>query len=134
MASWLGYKQHTLVDDDDGEIAVGTTVANKHDRRPMLTLLDKVTIKPGARMYGDKAYCSQKHREALKSRGDIKKGIQDKTVKNKPLTQRQLQRNRLITKVRYVVKRTFGSQAPRFISKFMRYLGLVSQSLRLFKR
>ncbi|MBS0588962.1 MAG: transposase [Proteobacteria bacterium] len=60
MASWLGYKQHTLVDDDDGEIAVGrTTVANKHDRRPMLTLLDKVTIKPGARMYGDKAYCRQ---------------------------------------------------------------------------
>jgi len=50
----------------------------------------------------------------LKSRGDIKKGIQDKTVKNKPLTQRQLQRNRLITKVRYVVKRTFGSQAPLF--------------------
>lgn len=98
MASWFGYKQHTLVDDDDGVIAVGITVANKHDRCPMLTLLDKATIKLGARVYGDKAYCSQKQREALKSRGNIKNGIQDKTVKNKPLTQRQLQRNRLITR------------------------------------
>ncbi|WP_146207585.1 transposase family protein [Nitrosomonas sp. Nm84] len=38
-------------------------------------------------------------------------------MKNKPLLKRQLQRNRLITKVRYVVERTFGSQARWFGSK-----------------
>lgn len=48
----------------------------------------------------------------------------DKAVKNKPLTQRQLQRNSLITKVRYVVERTFGSQTRWFGSKVLRYCGL----------
>ncbi len=35
-------------------------------------------------------------------------------MKNRPLTQRQLQRNSLISKARYVVERTFGSQARWF--------------------
>ena len=108
--SVFGYKQHTLVDDNGLVMAVETTAANQHDSQPMLELLDKAAIKPGTRVHADKAYCSQKHREALKAHR-IKNGIQDKAVKNKPLTQRQLQRNRLITKARYVVERTFGSQA-----------------------
>jgi IS5 family transposase len=99
-----------------------TTAANQHDSRLMLVLLDKTAAKPGARVHGDKTYCSQKHREALKARS-IKNGIQDKAVKNKPLTQRQLQRNCAITKARYVVERTFGSQVRWFGSKFLRYLG-----------
>lgn len=103
-------------------IAVETTAANRHDSRPLLTLLDKAGIKPGTRVHADKAYCSQKHHDALKSRG-IKNGIQDKAVKNKPLTQRQLQRNSLIAKVRYVVERTFGSQTRWFGSKVLRYRG-----------
>ncbi len=121
--SVFGYKQHTLVDDNGLVMAVKTTAANQHDSKPMLSLLDKASIKPGARVHTDKAYCSQKHREALKERG-IKNGIQDKAVKNKPLTQRQRQRNRLITKVRFVVERTFGSQALWFGSKTLRYLGV----------
>ena len=45
-------------------------------------------------------------------------------MKNRPLTQRQLQRNRLITQARFVVERTFGSQARWFGSKTLRYRGL----------
>jgi len=67
-------------------------------------------IQPGIRVHAGKAYSSQKHRAALKSRG-IKNGIQDKAAKNNLLMQRQLQRNHLITKARYVAERTFGSQA-----------------------
>ena len=118
--SVFGYKQHTIVDDNGLVMAVETTAANQYDSKPMLDLLDKAAIKPGTRVHTDKAYCSQKHRESLKARG-IKNGIQDKAVKNKPLTQRQLQRNRLITKSRYVVERTFGSQARWFGSKVLRY-------------
>jgi IS5 family transposase len=123
--SVFGYKQHTVVDDNGLVIAVETTAANCHDSRPLLTLLDKAGIKPGTRVHADKAYCSQKHHDALKSRG-IKNGIQDRAVKNKPLTQRQLQRNSLITKVRYVVERTFGSQTRWFGSKVLRYRGNAS--------
>ncbi len=93
----FGYKQHTLVDDNGLVIAVETTAANRHD--------------------------SQRHSEALKERG-LKNGIQDKAVRNKPLTKRQLQRNRKITQVRYVVERTFGSQERWFGSKILRYVGL----------
>jgi len=40
------------------------------------------------------------------------------------LTRRQLRRNSLITKARYVVERTFGSQARWFNTKILRYRGL----------
>jgi len=115
--SVFGYKQHCIVDVNGLVMSVETTAANQHDSKPMLDLLDKAAIKPSTRVHADKAYCSQKHREALKARS-IKNGIQDKAVKNKPLTQRQLQRNRLITKSRYVVERTFGRQARWFGSKY----------------
>jgi len=121
--SVFGYKQHTAVDDNGLVMAVETTTANQHDSQPMLALLDKAGVKPGSRLHTDKAYSSQKHREALRTRG-IKNGIQDKAVKNKPLTARQLQRNKLITRSRYVVERTFGSQARWFGGKILRYQGL----------
>ncbi|MBL8499733.1 MAG: transposase [Nitrosomonas sp.] len=40
------------------------------------------------------------------------------------MTRRQLRRNSLITKARYVVERTFGSQARWFNTKILRYRGL----------
>ena len=83
------------MDNNGLVIAVETTAANQPDSKSLLALLDKAKIRPGTRVNADKAYCGQKHRENLKSLG-IKNGIQDKAVKNKPLTQRQLQRNRLI--------------------------------------
>lgn len=108
--SIFGYKQHAVVDSNGLVLAVETTAANCHDSKLLLVLLDKADIQPGIRIHADKAYSSQKHRNALKSRG-IKNSIQDKAAKNNPLTHRQLQRNSLITKARYVVERTFGSQA-----------------------
>ena len=121
--SIFGYKQHTVVDSNGLVMAVTTTAANCHDSKPLLSLLDKANIQPSVRVHADKAYSSQKHRDALKTRG-IKNGIQDKAAKNNPLTHRQLQRNSLITKARYVVERTFGSQVRWFNAKTLRYLGL----------
>ena len=70
------YKQHTLVDHNGLVMAVETTAANCHDSKLLLTLLDKAEIVPGTRgVHANKAYCSQKHREALKSRS-IKNGSQ----------------------------------------------------------
>lgn len=119
----FGYKQHTVVDDNGLVIAVETTAANQHDSKPMLSLLDKAGIEPNSRIHADKAYSSQKHREALKERG-LKNAIQNKATKNKQLTDRHLQRNRLISRFRYVVERTFGSQVRWFNSKNLRYRGL----------
>ncbi len=121
--SVFGYKQHAIVDGNVLVLAVETTAANCHDSKPLLDLLEKAHIQPGSRIHADKAYSSQKHRDVLKSRG-IKNGIQDKAAKNNPLTRRQLQCNSLITKSRYVVERTFGSQVRWFNAKILRYRGL----------
>ena len=91
-------------------LAVETTAANCHDSKPLLDLLDKANIQPGTRIHADKAYSNQKHRDTLESR-DFKNGTQDKATRNNPLKRWRLKRNRLITKVRYVVERIFGSQA-----------------------
>ncbi|MDR4652939.1 MAG: transposase [Nitrosomonas sp.] len=74
--------KHTVVDDNGLVMAVETTAANRHDSHPMLALLDKAGIEPRNRLHDDKAYGSQKHREALKARG-IKNGIQGKAMRNK---------------------------------------------------
>jgi len=120
--SVFGYKQHAAVDNNGLTLTVKTT-ANCHDSKPLLDLLDKANIQPGIRIHADKTYSSQKHCDALKSR-DIKNGIQDKATKNSPLTRRQLQRNRMITKVRYGVERTLDSQTRLFNAKILRYCGL----------
>ncbi len=57
-----------------------TTAAIQHESQPMLDVLDKAQIKVGSQLHGDKAYCSRKHRDALKARG-IKNGIRDKAAK-----------------------------------------------------
>lgn len=121
--SVFGYKQHTLVDHQGLVVAVETTPANRHDSQPFIDLVDKAKVKAGARVHADKAYCSKKHREALKARR-LKNGIQDKAVKGKPLTPRQLARNTAISKVRFVVERTFGGQQRWFGGKELRYRGL----------
>jgi len=121
--SLFGYKQHTLVNDDGLVMAVETTPANRHDSLPFIGLVDKAKLPSGARVHTDKAYASRPHHDALASRR-LKNGIQDKAVRNKPLTQRQLRRNRLISKARYVVERTFGSQERWFGGKTLRYQGL----------
>jgi len=102
--SVFGYKQHTVVDANGLVLAVETTPANRHDSQPFVDLVDKAGIEPGNRIHADKAYCSKKHRDALKARG-IKNGIQDKAAKNKPLNARQLGRNKAISKVRFVPSR-----------------------------
>ncbi|MFA5985138.1 MAG: transposase [Methylococcaceae bacterium] len=95
--SVFGYKQHTVVDSNGLVLAVETTPANWHDSQPLAGLVDKADIGSGSRLHADKAYGSKKHRDALKTRG-IKNGIQDKAVKNKPLSPRQLAATRASAK------------------------------------
>ena len=111
----FGYKQHTVVDSNDLMIAVETSPVNRHGSQTLVDLVDKAGIEPGTRLHADKAYGSKQHQEALKTRG-----ILDKAVKNKPLSPRQL----AISKVRFVVERTFSGQQRWFGGKTLRYQGL----------
>ena len=119
----FGYKQHTLVNNDGLVQGVVTTAANTHDSQPFVGLLDQCDLPIGTRICADKAYASAAHSVHLKTKG-LKNGLQDKAVRGKPLTTRQKARNQCISRIRFVVERTFGGQALWFGGKNLRYVGL----------
>lgn len=119
----FGYKQHTLVDNEGLVQGLVTTAANTHDSKPFIGLVEQCDIPVGARICGDKGYASAAHSAHLKTR-QLKNGIQDKAVRGKPLNARQKVRNKCITRIRFVVERTFGGQALWFGGKNLRYVGV----------
>ena len=75
------------------------------------------------RIYGDKGYASQKNRDLLKQK-QLKDGIMHKKQPKKELDEKLKKINKLISKVRYVVKRTFGSIKQNLGGSRSKYIGL----------
>lgn len=116
-----GYKNHSAVDEDGLVKAVYTTTANEHDSKGLPFLLDKLEGKCTS-IYGDKGYKTSANDKELEDR-KLKNRIQDKAYRNRPLSERQKLRNKLISKERYKVERTFGSQKKWFGGGVCRYVG-----------
>jgi len=119
----FGYKQHIVVNNDGLIQGVATTAANAHDSKPLIGLIDQCDLPAGTRICADKGYTSAAHSAHLKAR-QLKNGIQDKATRGKSLNARQKERNKLITKIRFVVERTFGGEALWFGGKNLRYAGV----------
>jgi len=128
-ATWLkkgkryhfGYKAFVTTDSDDGYIEnVHLTPANESEMGNLGNALGDVEPE---RVYADKGYASKKNREYLKSRG-IKDGILSKGARNRPLTAWEKRRNKLLSKVRFIVEQAFGTLKRRFNAGRARYLGL----------
>jgi len=119
----FGYKQHTVVNNDGLVHGVVTTAANTHDSLPLIELIDRCDLPVGTRLCADKGYTSAAHSAYLKAK-KLKNGIQDKAVRGKSLNARQKMRNQCITRIRFVVERTFGGQALWFGGKHLRYVGV----------
>jgi len=119
----FGYKKHVVTDTDGMIEAVHTTTANQHDSKSLKTVLRKVPKSKKKELYADKAYKSKKHDEYL-AKENIKNRVQCKATKNKPLTNWEKTFNRLISKKRWVIERTFGSIRKWFKSTHTRYKGM----------
>lgn len=119
----FGYKQHTGVDANGLVLAVVTTSASQSDTRNLKDVLDKIDLAQGSRVQADKGYRSKENDELLKQK-KLKNGILHKAYKNKPLTHRELQFNKAISKTRYKVERTFGSIVRWFGGGIARYVGI----------
>jgi transposase, IS5 family len=122
--SKYGYKKHYGVDVEGLVVGVHTTTANEHDSNGLEPLIKKVDpdfLKQG--VYADKGYKVPKNDELLKSKG-IKNRIQRKAYRNRPLTKWEKLFNKLISKSRYVVERTFGGMKRWFGAGVARYKGL----------
>ena len=120
-----GYKRHYLAEAQEGlVVAVHTTPANLHDSQHLGATLRKVRLPKGSRVLADKGYCSQANEALLHSKG-LRSGIQHKAYRNKPLTSREKQYNKLVGKVRYKIERVFGSIKRWFGRLEARYVGLL---------
>lgn len=130
-AAWLkkgnqlhyGYKKHVCTNEDGYVLAIHTTAANESDTKHLQTVLDKVAIAPQTPVLTDKGYRSEANKNYLQQR-KLKSRIQHKSVKNKKLDDRAKAVNKSISKIRYVVERTFGSIRRWFKSTKARYKGL----------
>ena len=104
-----GYKGHMAVDADKGFILTGhVTPANYSDTKELGRLVRNTRLPAKARIYADKGFCSQANRDTLHKQ-KLKNGIMDKATRGHALSSRQKQRNRLISGVRGIVERSFGT-------------------------
>ena len=75
-----------------------------------------------SRVYADKGHTSASNSTFLKQR-KCKDGIMNRAYRNRPLTERERSRNKLISKKRYIVERVFGTLKRRYGLARASYLG-----------
>ena len=119
----FGYKQHTATDEQGLVLGIVTTSANQSDTKHLEDVLKKIKIKKRTWVKADKGYKSSSNDEVLR-KFKIKNHIMRKAPKKKSLTQREALCNKLISKIRYKVERTFGSMRRWFGAGTARYVGL----------
>ena len=105
-----GLKEHASVDVNSGFILATTlTPASIHDTNylPYLTIASCHTKDPIEKVYADKAYFGQPNRSFLHL-NEIKDGIMRKDTTTAQLTEVEIERNKKISKKRYIVEQYFG--------------------------
>lgn len=120
--SRFGFKKHHVTDEQGLVLGVLTTPANVNETSNLEDVLQTADLPKGIAVQTDKGYASKKNRELLKKRG-LKDRIMSKAAKGKPLTRWEVLRNKLISRTRYVVERTFGSIKRWFDATTARYKG-----------
>ncbi|MDR2585554.1 MAG: IS5 family transposase, partial [Prevotellaceae bacterium] len=114
----FGYKKHILTDENGIQLSVHTTPANEHDSKglkPCLENQDEALAVTSC--YTDKGYQVPANVTLLQlpvKNHKVKNRIQHKAYRNRPLTEWQKEYNRLISKKRWVVERTFGGMRRWF--------------------
>jgi IS5 family transposase len=118
-----GYKAHTCVDVDTGLIlTTHATPANYSDTGELTMLVKEARLPATSRVYADKGYTSASNSKLLKEH-QCKDGIMNRAYRNKPLTERERSRNKLISKKRYIVERVFGTLKQHYDMARASYLG-----------
>jgi len=105
-----GLKEHTSADVHSGFVLATTlTPASEHDSKylPYLTIASCHTKDPIKKVYGDKGYYGHPNRAFLHMNG-IKDGIMRKDTTTAKLTELEIERNKRISKKRYIVEQYFG--------------------------
>ena len=105
-----GLKEHASVDVDNGFILATTmTPASIHDTNylPYLAIASCHTKEPIKKIYADKGYYGAPNRSFL-NLNEIEDGIMRKDTTTAKLTEIEIERNKKISKKRYIVEQYFG--------------------------
>ena len=107
---FYGLKEHAAVDVKHGFI-LSTTIspasANDTNFLAYCTVFSKHTKQPIKKVFADKGYAGFPNRNFL-SMNNIADGIMRKDTTSAKLTEREIERNKKISKVRYIVEQYFG--------------------------
>lgn len=121
-----GFKAHVNVDEDGFVKAMEFTAGNVHDSQVFTELLSG----DEAKVFADSAYASQKTNEWLAGK-HIDNGVLERAYRNKKLTDKQRQRNKMLSRTRYIVERFFGIAKLHYGMAKARYLGLARNKMRV---
>lgn len=105
-----GLKEHAAVDTNHGFILATTmTPASVNDTNylPYCTAFSRHTEQPIEKVYADKGYAGKPNRDFLAG-NKIADGIMRKDSTTAKLTDLEIERNKNISKVRYIVEQYFG--------------------------
>jgi IS5 family transposase len=106
----FGLKEHASVDVNNGLILATTmTPASVNDTNylPYCTVYSRHTQQPIEKVYADKGYAGAPNRQFL-AENEIADGIMRKNTTTAKLTDFEIERNKAISKVRYIVEQYFG--------------------------
>ena len=105
-----GLKEHASVDVDNGFILAATlTPASESDSiyLPYLAIASCHTKEPIKKVYADKGYFGKPNRIFL-NLNEIEDGVMRRDTTTAKLTEIEIQRNKKISKKRYIVEQYFG--------------------------
>jgi len=129
-----GLKEHAAVDTANGFIlSVNLSPASHHDSKyfPYAICYSMHTSDPIEKAYGDKGYTGLPNREFL-ALNNIEDGIMRKDNINAKLTNFEIERNKAISKYRYIVEQYFGishlhdnGEKARFTDMFKNLMDLM---------
>ena len=104
--TFFGYKNHVKTDSKSKIICkYKVTGAEVHDSQATEDLLDDKD--KGEELYADSAYTGEKQEELI-SEKELINQVHDKGYKNKPLTDKQKEINKIKSKIRVRVEHVFG--------------------------
>ena len=121
--TYYGYKRHIATTEKGLILGVHTVAANEHDSQGLQPLMDGLSVEERKRVLADKGYKSKENDQLLEAMGS-ESLVMEKGYRNKPLTKPQKERNKAISKERWVVEQTFGGLARWFHGQVTRFKGL----------
>lgn len=123
--TYFGYKVHMASDPQTGLVVCGhVTSANRSDMKGLEKVLEKLPEGTQGSCYADKGYSSAENRNLVKRHG-LEDAIMYKASRNKPLTEEERGRNKVISATRSRIEKIFGCFKRNLQFARSRYVGLV---------